>query len=111
MSEANVSTAVSVLTHSARIAIEATPRISAKTNASRVVSVPVGSGRKLVRVIPESKRRSRIWLMAAADPAASAMPSVPSSRGNAGRPDGTDRNMPTTAVKTISETTRGLASS
>jgi len=111
MSEMNVSTAVSVLTQSVRISIEATPRIRAKISASRVVSVPVGSGRKLVRVMMESKRWSRIWLMAAAEPAASAMPSVPSNRGMAGRPEGTDRNMPTTAVKTISDTTRGLVSS
>ena len=111
MSEMNVSTAVSMLTQSTRITIEATPRISANTSASPMLRLPVGSGRRLVRVIPASKRRSRIWLMAAAEPEASAMPSVPSRNSDIGKPEGTDRNMPTTAVKMISDTTRGLVSS
>ena len=75
------------------------------------MSVPVGSGRRLVRSMPLSKCRSRIWLIAAAEPAASAMPSVPSSKADSGNAPGVDRNMPTTAVKIMSDTTRGLVSS
>ena len=49
--------------------------------------------------------------MAAADPAASAMPAVPASSADSGGQPGTARNMPTTAVNTISATTLGLHSS
>src|SRR5436190_20764846 len=45
-------------------------------------------------------------LIAAAAPATSAMPSVPKSTGPAGGIPGTARNMPMTAVNTISDTTR-----
>ena len=38
------------------------------------------------------------------------MPSVPNSTGPAGGMPGTARNMPITAVKTISDTTRGFVS-
>ena len=48
--------------------------------------------------------------MAAAAPATSAMPIVPNSTGSAGGIPGEARNMPITAVNTISDTTRGFAS-
>ncbi len=49
--------------------------------------------------------------MAAAAPATSAMPIVPKSTGSAGGIPGAARNMPITAVNTISATTRGFVNS
>jgi len=49
-------------------------------------------------------------LIAAAAPATSAMPSVPASRMRGGTMSDVARNMPITAVNTISDTTRGLVS-
>src|SRR4029078_1940577 len=48
------------------------------------------------------------WLIAAADAAASQMPTVPNTSGCSGTMPGTARNMPMIAVNTISATTRGL---
>ena len=50
-------------------------------------------------------------LIAAAAPATSAMPMVAASNILKGTMPGVARNMPITAVKTISDTTRGLVSS
>src|SRR5581483_3409359 len=71
----------------------------------------VGSGRRRVRLISASAARSKIWLNVAAEPAASAMPKVAYRKVTNGRKPGVERNMPTTAVKTISATTRGFVSS
>ena len=80
-------------------------------SACRSVRWPVGIGRSIVRAILRSKLRSTTWFTAAALEAARPMPIVPhASAENGGRP-GTARNMPTTAVNTISATTRGLPSS
>jgi len=49
--------------------------------------------------------------MAAALEAASPMPIVPKASASSGGSPGTARNMPTTAVNTISATTFGLPSS
>ena len=65
----------------------------------------------MVRAICSSKRRSRTWLIAAALEAASPMPIVPKTSAPSGGRPGTARNMPTTAVNTISDTTFGLPSS
>jgi hypothetical protein len=48
--------------------------------------------------------------MTAAAPATSAMPIVAPSSGWSGTQPGVARNIPITAVKTMSETTRGLVS-
>jgi len=48
--------------------------------------------------------------MAAAEAAARPMPSVPQTIAISGGSPGAPRNMPTTAVNTISETTLGLVS-
>jgi hypothetical protein len=52
-------------------------------------------------------------LIAAAPPATSAIPMVPANIRSTGSqlPRGTARNIPMTAQKTISDTTRGLVSS
>jgi hypothetical protein len=50
-------------------------------------------------------------LIAAAEAAANPMPSVPQTTAMSGGRPGAPRNMPTTAVNTISETTLGLVSS
>ena len=49
-------------------------------------------------------------LIAAAAPATSAMPNVPASSTRGGTIPGVERHMPITAVKTMSDTTRGLVS-
>ncbi|MND06020.1 hypothetical protein D3C83_271530 [compost metagenome] len=55
--------------------------------------------------------RSSSWLIAAAEAAISVMPRLPSVSTSSGTMPGVARNMPTTAVKVISMTTRGLHSS
>jgi len=106
-----VSTAVSVLTSSTSTSIEAMPSTVAKPIACRCDSVPVGSGRPRVRAMYASMRRSSTWLNAAAEPAASAMPMFPYSTASSGGSPGAASSVPTMAVNTISETTRGLVSS
>src|SRR2546421_7451017 len=82
----------------------------ANISACCVVSSPRGSGRARVRAILASIFCSTRQLITAAAAATRAMPSVPNSIGfNGGKP-GTARNMPITAVNTISDTTRGLVS-
>ena len=68
------------------------------------------SGRPRVRRIRASIFCSTKQLTAAAAPATSAMPIVASRSSRGGTMLGVARNMPITAVKTISETTRGLVS-
>ena len=77
--------------------------------------VPIGRGRARVRAILASIFCSTRQLTAAAEPATSAIPSVANSAANQNTGDirrsaGTARNIPITAVKTISDTTRGLVS-
>ena len=79
--------------------------------AGPVAKCPVGSGRPRVRAIFSSMRRSSTWLNAAADPEASAMPSVPNSSAGSGTMPGEASTMPTIAVKTINRLTFGLVSS
>ena len=88
-----------------------TPSIPAKTSAWVSPIWPVGSGRRRVRRILASIRRSSTWFSAAADAAASAMPTVPNTRLDSGSQPSVASSMPTIAVNTISETTRGLHSS
>ena len=82
----------------------------ANASVSRDVSCPCGSGRQLVRRISLSMFCSTRQFTAAAAPATSAMPIVPNTTAPAGGMPGTARNMPMTAVNTISDTTRGFAS-
>src|SRR5690606_37927835 len=69
------------------------------------------SGRLAVRTMSRSMRWSIRWLIAAAEAAASQMPMKPATAWRSGGSPGTARNMPTSAVNTISDTTRGLVSS
>jgi hypothetical protein len=91
----------------------APPTTPAKTSVSVDVSSPRGSGRARVRAITASSFCSTRQFTAAAAPATSAMPAVAASRrpGGTQLPAGTARNIPITAQKTISDTTRGLVSS
>ncbi|MNC88934.1 hypothetical protein D3C83_48110 [compost metagenome] len=82
----------------------------AKTSVCSEVTWPRGSGRRLVRAITASSFCSTRQFTAAAAPAVSAMPSVPAMNACNGTMPGTARNMPITAVKTMSDTTRGLVS-
>ncbi len=91
--------------------MEAIASTAAKTIAPRVLIRPVGSGRSRVRAIKASERCSTKWLMVAAAPAAKAMPAVARIRMSHGTRPGVERNMPSAAVNTISETTLGLVSS
>jgi hypothetical protein len=72
---------------------------------------PVGSGRRRVRFICPSMRRSRIWLKAAAEPEAMAMPTEPKISAFNGIQPGEANTMPTMAVNTMSRLTLGLVSS
>ncbi len=87
------------------------PMATAKAITWVTSSTPRGSGRPRVRAISASMRRSTRWLMAAAAPATNAMPSVPKTSTRHGIAAGLASSMPTTTVKTISATTRGLVSS
>jgi len=82
----------------------------ANTSVCGVVSSPLGSGRQRVRSISASTFCSTRQLIAAAAPATRAMPNVPASSTRDGTIPGVARNMPITAVNTMSETTRGLVS-
>ena len=82
----------------------------ANTSVSADVSSPLGSGRRRVRAISASSFCSTRQLIAAAAPATRPMPSVPNTTAPIGGRPGTARNIPMTAVNTISATTRGLAS-
>ena len=73
-------------------------------------SSPLAVGRQAVRRMRRSISRSTMQLKAAAAPATSQMPPVAASTmRQSGRP-GVASNMPITAQKTISCTTRGLVS-
>src|SRR6478672_9599828 len=96
------------LTPNASTDIEIAASTRANTSACRGVRVPETSGRHDVRAICASMRLSSNWLIAAALDAASQMPNVPNNAGRSGGRPGTARNMPITAVNTISATTRGL---
>jgi len=87
------------------------PRISANASTCVGVSEPVASGRCAVRAMTLSMRWSIRWFSAAAEAAASQMPRLPAIVWRRGGSPGTARNIPMTAVKTISATTRGLVSS
>ena len=106
-----MSTAVSGLTRAIRIVIDSAPSTIAKTSTWTGVSEPVASGRCEVRAIRRSMRWSIRWLIAAAEAAASQMPTKPATDWRSGGQPGTARNMPMIAVNTISATTRGLVSS
>ena len=82
----------------------------AKTSVGSDVSSPRGSGRRRVRAISASIFCSTRQLNAAAAPATSAMPTVAKNTMRGGGSPGVARNMPITAQKTISDTTRGLVS-
>src|SRR5207249_2067643 len=69
---------------------------------------PRGNGRVRVRAIIASIFCSTRQLIAAAAPATSAIPNVPKTTADAGGNPGAARNIPITAVNTISDTTRGL---
>src|SRR5215813_298718 len=88
----------------------AEPTRLAKTSVCAELSSPRGSGRPRVRAIVPSIFCSTRQLIAAAAPAASAMPIVPNSTALSGGQPGVARNMPMTAVNTISVTTRGFVS-
>ena len=83
----------------------------AATSVGSAVSSPLGSGRRRVRAISASTFCSTRQLNAAAAPATRAMPIVAKNTTPAGGSPGVARNMPMTAQKTISDTTRGLVSS
>ena len=87
------------------------PSTAAKIERLPLVSCPVGSGRARVRVICSSMRRSSTWLIVAAQAAASPMPRFPQSSAASGGRPGLASSVPTIAVNTISNTTRGLVSS
>ncbi len=106
--------AVIVLTHSTRIAIDSAASTSANASACHGFTWPCTSGRHEVRAIFASMRASSSWLMAAALEAASQMPRKPSAPRSSCSPSGRPsmaRHMPTSAVNTISATTRGLVRS
>ena len=86
------------------------PTMTANTSVAVGVSSPAGRGRQRVRSILASIFCSTRQLTAAAAPATSAMPTVAKKTLSAGGSPGTARNMPITAQKTISDTTRGLVS-
>ena len=86
------------------------PTTLANASVCADVISPRGSGRARVRAINASIRCSTRQLIAAAAPATSAMPSVAANTTSAGGRPGVARNMPMTATKTISDTTRGLVS-
>ena len=72
------------------------------------VIVPVTVGRPRVRAITASTLCSTRQLKAAAAPATSAIPRVAAASSPAGGSVGEASSMPITAVKTMSETTRGF---
>src|SRR4029453_5772334 len=99
---------LSALTRVLRSSRPARPVHAMNASACGVVTSPLGNGRTRVRAMMASSFCSMTQLSAAADVATRAMPIAPNSRGPAGGKPGGGRNMPMTAVKTISETTRGL---
>ena len=105
---ASVSIIVSGLTNRYRSHSPAMPTTAAKVSVWRDVSSPRGNGRPRVRRITASIFCSTRQLIAAAAPATSAMPIVPNSTACAGGIPGDARNMPMTAVNTMSDTTRGF---
>ncbi|MCY1459412.1 hypothetical protein D9M71_768830 [compost metagenome] len=102
------------LTQTTRIVIDSAISRPAKTSTCHGLTLPTTSGRHEVRAICASMRASSSWLIAAAAEAASQMPRKPSAPSSAccavGTP-GMARNMPTSAVNTISATTLGLVRS
>jgi len=86
------------------------PIAPANTTVCSAVSSPRGSGRQRVRFMRASIRCSTRQLMAAAEPATSAMPAVAARSRPGGTMPGEASSIPITAVKTMSETTRGLVS-
>ena len=107
---ASVSHIVSGLTKRYSSQRPAPPTTPANTSVCSDVSSPRGSGRARVRCITASIFCSTRQFTAAAAPATSAMPSVAANTMPAGGSPGAARNMPITAQKTISDTTRGLVS-
>jgi hypothetical protein len=110
MNVATVSHIVSAFTKWNRTHRPMPPSIPAKTSVCDAESSPRGSGRQRVRRISASTLRSTRQLIAAAAPATSAMPSVAASSVCEATMPGVARNMPITAVNTMSDTTRGLVS-
>src|SRR5690606_22555223 len=93
------------------MAIDAAASTSANTRARAGVIWPTTIGRHEVRAIFASMRESRSWLIAAALEAASQMPRKPRMALRACTASGTPSTairLPTSAVNTISATTRGL---
>ena len=105
-----VSHMVSSLTKRARIHRPRLPSTVANASVCAAVSWPRGSGRQRVRCMRASIFCSTRQLIAAALPATSAMPRVAARSSRGGTIAGAARNMPITAVKTISDTTRGFVS-
>ena len=103
--------AVSQLTHTSRTAAEQAARTQAKTVTARRPRIPAATGRSRVRAMRASVRRSTAWLKAAPAAAPSPIPAVPASRTWRGSIPGTARNIPTSAVKTMTATTFGLHTS
>ena len=101
---------VSGLTSEYSSARPAVPMTTAKASASAEWIWPVGNGRARVRAIRASIFCSRRQLIAAAAPATSAMPIAPNTSGWSATMSGVARNIPISAVKTMSDTTRGLVS-
>src|SRR5271154_128616 len=89
----------------------ASPRPPTAPDSNRIcadVMVPITVGRPRVRAIAASIFCSTRQLNAAAAPATSAIPAVAASKSCAGGTAGEASSIPITAVKTMSETTRGL---
>ena len=84
------------------------PTIIKKNVVSGTLTLPCGSGLPFVLAITASIFCSTKQFNAAAAPATNAIPIVPKIRVSKGTAPGTAINIPITAVKTISDTTRGL---
>src|SRR6266542_1046073 len=110
MKVASVSHIVSGLTKRNSTVSPMPPTTVANASVARAVTSPRGNGRCRVRAISASSFCSTRQLIAAAEPATSAMPIVAQKTRCGGGSPGTARNMPMTAQNTISDTTRGFAS-
>jgi hypothetical protein len=110
MKVVTVSHIVRALTKWNRIHRPRPPSAPANIMVCSGLTSPRGSGRQRVRRIIASSFCSTRQLTAAAAPATNAMPSVPAISTCAGTITGVARNMPITAVKTMSDTTRGFVS-
>src|SRR5258706_9109703 len=86
------------------------PTTAANARASAEWSSRMGKGRARVRAIMASIFCSSRQLLAAAEPATSAIPIAPNTSGWNATTPGVARNIPITAVKTMSDSTRGLVS-